>query len=120
MRRWKKWTLMFLVVGLLVFVAPIVFTYLRPHGLRGVYGGGGEVICMCGHKLFTYIDETGYYEFVPGHRAKELLYTLQPQQTGEWIALRNGTNAFRLRLTDGKVYRTIGGNTNWFLEGLPF
>ena len=117
MRGWKKWMVIVPGIGLVIFATPIVFAYLSPHGLRGVYGGVREVTCMCGHRFFDYIDHSGYYELVPGHRSKELLYTLQPQQSGEWIAFGvgtntlAGTNTFRIRVSEGEVYRTVHSNT---------
>jgi hypothetical protein len=109
-----RWLLQVAAGGALLFTLPIAATFFGSRGVAGCYETG--VRCGCGHQLFIYIEGSGYYDLVPGHKQKRLRYSLQSVGPGEWVARKNGTNAFRLRLENGEVYRTFAGETNWFRE----
>lgn len=69
----------------------------------GVFETGLE--CMCGHSIFVRIEGDSYRRECPGHREVELLYTLQRVEDG-WLAQRDATNVFRIRVVEGRVLRS--------------
>ncbi len=114
MQRRQKWIVFGVIFAFVVLAAPVAFTFMASRGLRGIYESSGS--CACGHTLFQYIDETGYYDFVPGHGSKELRYALREGGANQWVGIKNNTNAVLFRLQDGEVHTTYAMSTNSFKE----
>jgi hypothetical protein len=86
MKRTWSWILVTCAVVGIGYAIPIAVWNARPDSLDGFYGQ--DTPCGCGHSIFWQIEDGSVFSTCPGHKRRDLVYTLLPTN-GYWAAVHH-------------------------------
>ncbi len=107
MSKRRKLVLALFVLGLSIFLAPIVYSGVGTHGYFEGYR------CACGFQNYYFIESNALWTFSPGHGRIDRLFSLR-EHDGIWDARKDdGELIVQLRFANGALLEKSSSRTQW-------
>jgi hypothetical protein len=86
----------------LIYFIPIAWSNFNTGSYEGYYYCDGQ-FCGCGHPVFNEIRKDGFFECIPGHNSRKLIWGIEIRSDYWQVDLGPGKDEIRLEIVDGEV-----------------